>query len=148
MVQFNLSNDDDRIKLFTLLNNTEGLNYFDPKKLYSYLCPVIMFVCSVSIICNAVLIYISKRTKVSKSPIYLLSSNLAVTDLVASTLNGLHILLNSYLPIVIDKKFRPSTCRMLMFEVFRTAAMVASALHLLALAFVHYKGIVNPLHYR
>lgn len=90
---------------------------------------------------------ISRQSKVvNKSPILLLSLNLAVTDLIASLLNGLSILFNSYLPEVYDIKM--GQCSMLMFEVVRDAALVASALHLLALAFVHYRGIVNPLHYR
>lgn len=138
-------NDTDRINLITLFKSAE--RDLDIKPLYTYLCPVIMFVCFFSIMFNAVLINISRQSKaVNKSPILLLSLNLAVTDLFASLFNGLNILLNSYLPEVHDIKM--GQCSMLIIEAFRCAALVASALHLLALAFVHYRGIVNPLHYR
>lgn len=120
---------------------------FDIKPLYTYLCPVIIFICFISITFNAILIGISRLSKVvNKSPILLLSLNLAMTDLIASLLNGIGILLNSYLPEV--HVIRMGPCTMLMFEIARYAALAASALHLLALACVHYRGIVKPLHYR
>lgn len=127
-----------------LFNATRDM---DIKPLYIYLCPVLIFICFFSIIFNAILISISRQSKfVNKSPILLLSLNLAATDLIASLLNGLGILLNSYLPEV--HNIEMGHCTLLVLEVFRCAALVASALHLLALAFVHYRGIVNPLHYR
>lgn len=121
----------------------------DIKPLYKYLCPVIMCLCFINIVFNGILISISKQSRVvNKSPILLLSLNLAMTDLIASLLNGLAILFNSYLTEVEGVDMKDYQCPMLKFEVVRCAALVASALHLLALAFVHYKGIVNPLHYR
>lgn len=120
---------------------------FDVKPIYRYLCPVIILVCSFSIICNAIIMVISRQSQlVNKSPILLLSLNLATTDLITATLNGLNVLLNSYLPEVF--KLAMPSCFLLIFEIFRSTALVASALHLLALAIVHYRGIVNPLHYR
>lgn len=137
-------NDTQRQNVILLFGTKRDM---DIKPLYTFLCPVIIFVCFFSIIFNAILMVISRQGKfVNKSPILLLSLNLAVTDLIASLLNGLSILFNSYLPEVYDIKM--GQCSMLMFEVVRCAALVASALHLLALAFVHYRGIVNPLHYR
>ena len=137
-------NDTARLNILKLFSAPRD---FEIKPLYTYLCPVIIFVCFFSIIFNAILMSISRQSKfVNKSPILLLSLNLALTDLIASLLNGLSILLNSYMPEVYDIKMSP--CSMLIFEMFRCAALVASALHLLALAFVHYRGIVNPLHYR
>lgn len=117
------------------------------KPLYAYLCPIIIFVCFFAITVNAMLITISRHSKViHKTPILLLSLNLAVTDLIASLLNGFSILFNSYMYEVHDYKM--GQCTMLMSELIRCAALVASALHLLALAFVHYRGIVKPLSYR
>lgn len=141
-------NDKERNFYTQLFNDSNSSKRdFDIKPLYIYLCPVIMFICFFSIIFNAILVSISRQSKVvNKSPILLLSLNLAATDLVAALLNGLGILLNSYLPEVYD--IRMGQCYVLMLEIVRCAALVASALHLLALAFVHYRGIVNPLHYR
>lgn len=119
----------------------------DIRPLYTYLCPVIIVICFFSIIFNAILISISRQSKVvNKSQVVLLSLNLAITDLIAALFNGLGILFNSYLPEVYSIKM--GQCSMLMFEVVRSSALVASALHLLALACVHYRGIVKPLHYR
>lgn len=140
-----LCNETETNHLIQLFNQPKDL---DIRTIYTYLCPVIIVVCFCSIIFNAILVSISRQSKfVNKSPILLLSLNLALTDLIASLLNLLTILFNSYLPEVHDIKIE-SQCLMLIFEVFRCGALVASALHLLALAFVHYRGIVNPLHYR
>lgn len=134
----------------TEVNRTVKLmiaNNPDMKSLYVYLCPVVLFVCFFSIIFNAILMSISRQSKlINKSPILLLSLNLAVTDLIASVLNGLNILLNSYLPNVFGISL--GSCTLLTIEFFRCSALLASALHLLALACVHYRGTVNPLHYR
>lgn len=142
LVGIDYCNDTERLNLIALFKHD-----MDIKPLYKYLCPIIIFVCFFSIIFNAILMSISRQGKfVNKSPILLLSLNLAITDLIASLLNGLGILFNSYLPEVFDIKM--GQCSMLTFEVVRCAALIASALHLLALAFIHYRGIVNPLHYR
>lgn len=137
-------NVTEKLKVIALFNSTRDL---DIRPIYTYLCPVIIFICFFSILFNAILIGISRQSKVvHKSPILLLSLNLAVIDLIAALFNGFGILFNSYLPEVYDIKM--GQCSMLIFEVIRCAALVASALHLLALAVVHYRGIVNPLHYR
>lgn len=137
-------NVTEKLKVIALFNSTRDL---DIRPVYTYLCPVIIFICFFSIIFNAILIGISRQSKVvNKSPILLLSLNLAVIDLIAALFNGFGILFNSYLPEVYDIKM--GQCSMLIVEVIRCAALVASALHLLALAVVHYRGIVNPLHYR
>lgn len=139
-------NSTERDDIIRLINKKEG--DLDLKPLYTYVCPVIIFVCFFGILFNAILMTISRQsTVVNKSPILLLSLNLAVTDLVASFLNGFNILHNSYLPGVFDLKLL-GPCYVLVIEALRCAALGASALHLLALAFVHYRGIVNPLHYR
>lgn len=120
---------------------------FDVKQVYKMICPIIIFICLLSIVCNAFLVGISRQSKqISKSPLLLLSLNLAITDMLTALLNGSNILINSYLPEVFDISF--SWCNMLVVEILRTSALVASALHLLALAVVHYRGIVNPLHYK
>lgn len=140
----NYCSDQEKNNVLSLFQTPRDL---DIRPLYEYLCPVIIFICFFSVLFNAILMGISRQSKViNKSPILLLSLNLAVTDLIASLMNGLGILFNSYLPEVHDIK--TSRCWILILEIIRCAALVASALHLLALAIVHYRGIVNPLHYR
>lgn len=118
------------------------------KLLYAGICPIFLLVCLISIIFNALLVKISRQSKFvgSKSPILLLSLNLALTDVIASLCNALTIFFNSLLITVF--RIEMNQCSMLTLEVVRCAALIASALHLLALAFVHYGGIVKPLHYR
>jgi hypothetical protein len=125
-------------------HNTDGAELIET--LYRYLCPPLLFACSLSVLLNVALCVAGHKKMRQKSPILLLSLNLACTDTLASLLVALGFLFNSYLPVVY--KIRFSTCPMLAFEIARTAALIASVLHLLALAFIHYKGIVRPLHYQ
>lgn len=124
--------------------NTDGSDMLET--LYRFLCPPLLFGCSLSVLLNVALCVAGHMKMRHKSPILLLSLNLACTDTIASLLVALGFLFNSYLPVVYRIRF--STCPMLAFEIARTAALIASVLHLLALAFIHYKGIVRPLHYR
>lgn len=125
-------------------HNNDGAELIE--LLYRYLCPPLLVACVVSVTMNVAL-FITGHLKIrQKSPILLLSLNLACTDTIASLLVALGFLFNSYLPVVYKISF--STCHMLTLEIARTSALIASVLHLLALAFIHYKGIVRPLHYR
>ena len=114
--------------------------------LYVYICPPLVIGCLVSVFLNAALLTIGHFKIRNKSPILLLSLNLATTDTVASFLVAIGFILNSYLPKVYGIRF--PACSMLMFEICRISALVASVTHLFALAFIHYRGIVKPLHYR
>lgn len=110
-----------------------------------YVGPVLIVICLISIMFNAILITISRQSSsVNKSQVLLLSLNLAITDLISTTLNGFNVFLNTYLSTV-HGRILLSTCQALIFEALRGTAMIASALHLLALAFVHYRGTVNPV---
>ncbi|XP_074596070.1 uncharacterized protein LOC141851250 isoform X2 [Brevipalpus obovatus] len=82
-----------------------------------------------------------------KSPVLVLSLNLATTDTIASLLNGLSFLFNSYLPVVFGHDLG-KPCLFVVLELFRMSAFISSVLHLLALASIHYNGTVRPLHYR
>ncbi|OTF72406.1 hypothetical protein BLA29_010254 [Euroglyphus maynei] len=144
--------------------NNETLKQFEQIKssdsfesviyLYKVFVPILLAGCLLSLILNTVLVIIGtiiqsklSRLNRSRSPILLLSLNLAATDSIASFLMGFGLLINSFLPVVLDINLT-NLCFKLILEIFRLSALIASALHLLALALVHYKGIVNPLHYR
>ncbi|KAG9510102.1 hypothetical protein GZH46_01364 [Fragariocoptes setiger] len=119
----------------------------DVTQLYTYVCPALLVFCLLSVLFNSVLMAIGHfRQGINRSPILVLSLNLATTDTIASLLTGLGLFLNSYLPVVFNVHI--SLCQLLVIEIFRVASLVASVLHLLALALVHYRGIVRPLHYR
>lgn len=118
--------------------------------LYKIFVPILLGGCLLSIILNSILVAvgnISRNTRGSRSPILVLSLNLAVTDALASVLNGISLVINSFLPVVLNIKIS-TACITLVLEMLRLSALIASAMHLLALALIHYKGIVSPLQYR
>lgn len=117
-----------------------------PIELYQYFCPPLIIASFISVLLNSALFVVGHIHTHNKSPVLRLSLNLASTDTLASLLSGVGIVFNSYLPVVYG--ISSSRCFFLIYEIFRTSALIASVLHLLALAFIHYKGIVNPLHYR
>lgn len=131
--------------------NFEGVE--SQEYLYKVLVPILLAGCVLSLLLNSVLVAVgtmSRKSIRTRSPILVLSLNLAATDGIASLLMGLGLLINSYLPVVfgINLAGDHGNCSMLIFEILRLSSLIASAMHLLALALVHYKGIVNPLHYR
>ncbi|RWS27035.1 Trace amine-associated receptor 2-like protein [Leptotrombidium deliense] len=113
--------------------------------MYKYLCPPMFVTCALSVVINAVLYFVGRVKTRNKSPVLLLSLNLASTDAFASLFVGIGLVFNSYLPVVFNIHF--NRCPFLAFEIARTSALIASALHLLALAYIHYRGITKPLHY-
>lgn len=114
--------------------------------LYTYFCPPLILMSFVSVLINAALVIVGQTYVRRKTPVLLLSLNLASTDTLASLLTGIGLIFNSYLPVVFD--IQVSRCFFLAYEIVRTSALIASALHLLGLAYIHYKGTINPLHYR
>jgi len=126
--------------------NTDGIE--SRKTLYKYFVPILLVGCAVSIVLNSLLVIIGNTKTVNKSPILVLSLNLATTDCLASIFMGTGLFVNSYLPVVFEIDMGSAVCTTLVIEIFRLSALIASAMHLLSLALVHYKGIVKPLHYR
>ena len=113
--------------------------------LYTFFCPPLLLMSLASVLINAALVIIGHVYVRRKTPVLLLSLNLASTDTLASLLTGVGLIFNSYLPVVFN--IQVSRCLFLAYEIVRTSALIASALHLLGLAFIHYKGTINPLHY-
>ena len=120
--------------------------------LYKILVPILLLGCLLSLLLNAILVAVGTLSRAirSRSPILVLSLKLAATDCMASLLMGIGLLVNSFLPVVLQIKMDTNqmSCLQLVLEILRLSSLIASAMHLLALALVHYKGIVNPLHYR
>lgn len=123
-----------------------GSQQHDVSEIYAYICPPLVIGCLISVVLNVCLLIIGHFKIKNKSPILLLSLNLATTDTLSSFLVAIGFVFNSYLPKVHNMHFSP--CKMLAFEICRTSALIASVSHLFALAFIHYRGIVKPLHYR
>lgn len=132
------------------LKNLDGVEL--RKSLYKIFVPILLSGCLLSIILNSILVAvgnISRNTRGSRSPILVLSLNLAVTDALASALNGISLVINSFLPVVLNIDIgQRAACISLVLEMLRMSSLIASAMHLLALALIHYKGIVSPLQYR
>ena len=114
--------------------------------MYTYICPALILMSIISVVINAALVIVGHVFVRRKTPVLLLSLNLASTDTLASLLTGVGLIFNSYLPVVFN--IHLSRCLFLAYEIVRTSALIASALHLLGLAYIHYKGTINPLHYR
>lgn len=143
--------DNETVFTYFRVKNMEGIEM--QKLLYKIFVPILLLGCLFSLLLNLVLVAVgsaSRKTMRSRSPILVLSLNLAATDCLASFLIGLSFVINSFLPVVlqinIDSPMK--SCFLLVLEVLRLSSLIASAAHLLAMALVHYKGIVNPLQYR
>ena len=131
---------------FTNITVNDSSQAEDQENLYKILCPPLILGCLMSVVLNSCLMIIGHLGTRNKSPVLILSLNLASTDTLASFFNGITFLINSYLPVVYNVRF--TTCPILVLEMARISAFISSVLHLLALAFIHYRGIVRPLHYR
>lgn len=142
--------DNSTLAQWFVVRNFDGLE--SQVHLYKVFVPILLIGCLISLLLNAVLVAVGtqNRSLRSRSPILLLSLNLAATDGMASFLFGTGLMLNSFLPIVLDINMNSNhtSCLKMMLEILRLSALIASAFHLLLLAFVHYQGISNPLKYR
>lgn len=127
---------------------TNRNNLIDAVELYKYFCPPLIAMSFISVLINAILFVVGHKYTRNKSPVLLLSLNLASTDTLTSGFAGLGLLLNAYLPVVFKISFNNQRCWLLGLEIIRTAAFIASVLHHTALAGLHYRGIKKPLHYR
>ncbi|CAG2166632.1 unnamed protein product [Oppiella nova] len=137
--------DNTTIPTYFSYVNNEGIE--SQKTYYKYFVPILIIGCVISVTLNALLVIVGHTKTVNKSPILVLSLNLATTDSLASIFIATGLVVNSYLPVVLEVNMGRSQCTLLIIEIFRLSSLIASAMHLLSLALVHYKGIVKPLHY-
>ena len=131
------------VKIFSKTNQSGSL-YIE--LLYKIYCPCIIFAGLISILLNGALMLIRSYRRLRSSSMLILSLNLALTDEIASILTVIVIIFNSYLPVVYG--VNSNNCFLITIEVFRLSSLVASVLHLLALTWLHYKAITNPLQHR
>lgn len=134
----------EHIKLLSSLFQVSQDEKRQVTEFFRYAGPVLTVICFISIIFNIIIISISRRgSGVNKSQVLLLSLNLALTDILATMLSAINFL-QGYLHYVHQTDIL-TFCQFAIVEVFRSTAVIASALHLLALAFIHYRGTVDPI---
>ncbi|KAG8178473.1 hypothetical protein JTE90_024633 [Oedothorax gibbosus] len=127
---------------------TPSSDIVDLRELYRIVVPVMLTVCVLTVVFNAVILFSVKWVRKSLSPTMMLSLSLAVADAYASLVIGVGLIVNSLLPIVYGLDMgKFSNCYILVLEAFRLGGMVVAVFHLLALAINHYIGILRPLHY-
>lgn len=134
--------DNESVQAFIGIPTITALD--DVASWYEVLCPMLLFACILGVLLNFALILISHLS--SKSPLLRLSLHLAATDAMASLISATGITLNSYLPVVFQ--IHVNSCLALINETLRLTSFMASSLHLLALAFIHYRGVTSPLQNR
>ncbi|XP_015787187.1 adenosine receptor A2a-like [Tetranychus urticae] len=134
--------DKTLIKLVQFIGN----NTSQPSPVsYKIFCPCLLVAGLISILLNGLLVFVRNTRRLRTSPMLILSLNLATTDGIASFFTFIGIL-NIYLGVVFD--IRVHTCWVLILEVLRLSSFFASVLHLLALTWLHYQAITNPLQHR
>ena len=145
MEQCSDSNNQLASSISSMSNSTITTNGIASKKIYQVFPLLLIFGSFIAFVVNSFLLFVGHVYTRNKSPVLSMSLNLAATDTLASLFVGMGFFVNSYLPQV---GIYTNPCYALVFEIIRTSSLIASALHLLALAFIHYRGTVNPLHYR
>lgn len=119
----------------------------DQRYVYSFAVPVLLVGCTLAFFFNATVLMSLRWLRRPMSPTLCFSLSLTFADALSAVLLGTGLLLNSYLPIYGISLGSKERCIVLILEVFRLSGLLASALHLLALAVNHYVGILRPLHY-
>lgn len=119
IAHLNYCNETLEISNIILNDNQEAIL---PSKedvlLYKIFCPPLIIACLLSFLLNLALYLVGTFGTHNKSPVLLLSLNLATTDTFASLLNAIGFIFNSYLPVVFNIQFSVP-CWMLLLEMFR-----------------------------
>ncbi|CAN8019640.1 unnamed protein product [Ixodes persulcatus] len=115
------------------------------RDVYRLAVPVMLVACLTSMLFNLLIVESVRFLRRSPSPTLCFSLSLSAANAYASLVVGVGLVLNSLLPAVYH--VQPPICVSLSLEAFRLTGLIASVLHLLALAINHYIGILRPLHY-
>ncbi|XP_064458741.1 adenosine receptor A1-like [Ornithodoros turicata] len=115
------------------------------RDVYRHAIPVMLGACLTTMLFNLLILESVHWVRRSLSPTLCFSLSLSVANAYASLVVGVGLIVNSLLPTVYDVE--PGLCISLTLEAFRLTGLIASVLHLLALAINHYIGILRPLHY-
>ncbi|XP_067140189.1 adrenocorticotropic hormone receptor-like [Centruroides vittatus] len=130
------------------LNETDNENQVNLRELYSVFIPVMLTGCVLSLLVNLVILVCVRYVRRPLKPTLCFSISLSITNAYAMTVLAIGLIVNSLLPTVYGWKMEPFyNCYFLALEAFRMGGLIASVLHLLALAVNHYIGILRPLHY-
>src|SRR5688572_6142543 len=81
-----------------LASTTNKVGFAEAHELYKWLCPPLILGSAISVVINAGLYFVGHRFTRNKSPVLVLSLNLASTDTLASLLMGVGLIFNAYLP--------------------------------------------------
>lgn len=114
--------------------------------IYKVLTPLFLTAEAASLLVNGLLVIVRNTHRMRSSPMLILSLNLAATDGVISFLVSIN-LLHNYLSLIYSFDLLTSF-HLTVLEVVRLSSFFASALHLLALTWLHYEATINPLHHR
>lgn len=115
------------------------------RDVYRLAVPVMLVACLTSMLFNLIIVESARWLRRSPSPTLCFSLSLSAANAYASLVVGVGLVVNSLLPTVYQ--VQSSICVSLSLEAFRLTGLIASVLHLLALAVNHYIGILRPLHY-
>ncbi len=117
--------------------------------IYSWLVPILCTFLLVAAICNALILLSVPWIQKKRSPYLRVCLSLSAADTCTAVLLLLGLLLNSYLPVVLDVTISALfSCVALIFEILRLSLLLVSDLHLLALALIHCFSLLFPLQFK
>lgn len=128
------------INVSSQIGNVDGI-------LYLYGAPPLILFCIISIVVNIKVLMSVFWIRRPLSPTLYISLSLAGADAFSSSVLGIGLVLNSFIPIGLGIKLKGMDCFLLVFEVVRLGGVIITVFHLMALAINHYLGILKPLHY-
>lgn len=112
---------------------------------YKIVIPPMLLVCLISVITNIRVLLSVHWIRRPLTPTLHISLSLAAADACSSSMFGIGLLLNSYLPTV-WKIYVPCVVQY-GIEILRLSGIIITVVHLLTLSINHYLGILKPLRY-
>ncbi|GAB1863998.1 Trace amine-associated receptor 4-like [Camponotus japonicus] len=115
--------------------------------LYLYGVPLLIFFCVISVAVNIKVLISVFWIRRPISPTLYISLSLAGADAFSSSVLGIGLIMNSFIPNGLGIELKGVDCFLLVLEVVRLGGVIITVFHLMALAVNHYLGILRPLHY-
>ncbi|XP_071573858.1 adrenocorticotropic hormone receptor-like [Temnothorax nylanderi] len=128
------------VNISSQIENVDGI-------LYLYGTPPLILFCIISIVVNIKVLMSVFWIRRPLSPTLYISLSLAGADAFSSSILGIGLVLNSFIPFGLGIKLKGMDCFLLALEVVRLGGVIITVFHLMALAVNHYLGILKPLHY-
>uniref|UniRef100_A0AC35U785 G_PROTEIN_RECEP_F1_2 domain-containing protein n=1 Tax=Rhabditophanes sp. KR3021 TaxID=114890 RepID=A0AC35U785_9BILA len=148
--------DNNNLTRFTLLGPNNSTKYMTLEEIEGYeihrrtymiLIPFLMLLLLVAVAGNILILGSCPFLTRPVTPYLKLCVSLSAADLVATILIIKGLIINSFLPGVLNIPITLK-CLTITLEVFRISGMFTSVLHLLALSINQFIGILYPIHYR